>query len=213
MVSTDHANRRSLNATEHAFDHVEIALATVDVDGPCLCPPFGSSVLHTYPPRALGTPSSSVPISGQLGRGSWTEKNAKVRFGVWQRTYNATALTVPATSRLQISEHRVGDATVLVLAGDITIDDGDLAFRKKIHELIDAAQVKLIVDLSGIQHIDSSGIGMLVAKVQTLRQRKGDIKLVRLTRRTQSLLATLKLAMVFETFDDEETAARRYNAG
>jgi anti-sigma B factor antagonist len=120
-------------------------------------------------------------------------------------------LATPETSRLQIAEHRAGDATVLVLAGDITIDDGDLAFRKKIHELVEMGQVKLIVDLSGIRYIDSSGIGMLVAKAQTVRQKQGDIKLVRLTHRTQSLLAMLKLAMVFETFDDEESAVRRYS--
>src|SRR5262245_6831060 len=116
----------------------------------------------------------------------------------------------PETSRLQIAEHRAGDATVLVLTGDLTMDDGDLAFRKKVHELVDQGQVKLVVDLSGVQYIDSSGIGMLVAKVQTVRQKQGDIKLVRLTRRTQSLLSMLKLAMVFETFDDEETAVKRY---
>jgi len=119
-------------------------------------------------------------------------------------------LTHSGTSRLQIAERRAGDVTVLVLTGDITIDDGDLAFRKKVHELVDQGQVKLVVDLSGVQYIDSSGIGMLVAKVQTVRQKKGDIKLVRLTRRTQSLLSMLKLAMVFETFDDEETAVRRF---
>jgi anti-sigma B factor antagonist len=113
-------------------------------------------------------------------------------------------------SRLQIAEHRVGDVTVLVLTGEMTIDDGDLAFRKKIHELVELGQVKLVVDLSGVRYIDSSGIGMLVAKAQTVREKRGDIKLVRLTRRTQSLLALLKLAMAFETFDDEESAVRRY---
>jgi anti-sigma B factor antagonist len=119
-------------------------------------------------------------------------------------------LATPEASRLQIAEHRSGEATVLVLTGEMTIDDGDLAFRKKIHELVELGQVKLIVDLSGIRYIDSSGIGMLVAKMNTVRQKQGDIKLVGLTRRTQSLLAMLKLAMVFETFDDEESAVRRY---
>jgi anti-sigma B factor antagonist len=119
-------------------------------------------------------------------------------------------LTTPEPSRLQIAEHRAGDATVLVLTGQLTIDDGDLAFRKKVHELVENGQVKLVVDLSGVEYIDSSGIGMLVAKVNTVRQKQGDIKLVRLTRPTQSLLAMLKLAMVFETFDDEESAVRRY---
>jgi anti-sigma B factor antagonist len=117
---------------------------------------------------------------------------------------------MPETSRLQIDEHRIGDVTVLVLSGDITIDDGDLAFRKKVHELVEAGQVKLIADLAGVGYIDSSGVGMLVAKAQTVRQKQGDIKLVGLTRRTQSLLAMLKLTMVFETFDDRESAVRRY---
>jgi anti-sigma B factor antagonist len=117
-------------------------------------------------------------------------------------------LTTPDTSRLQIAEHRAGDATVLVLSGDITIDEGDLVFRTKVHELIERGQVKLIVDLSGVGYIDSSGIGMLVAKAQTVRQKQGDIKLVRLTRRTQSLLAALKSRWSSETFDDEESAVR-----
>jgi anti-sigma B factor antagonist len=113
-------------------------------------------------------------------------------------------------SKLQIAAHQSGAATVLVLSGQMTVDDGDLVFRKTVNELVTAGQVKLVLDLSGVDYIDSSGIGMLVEKVNTVRGRHGDIKLVRLTRRTQSLLATLKLAMVFETFDDEETAVRRY---
>jgi anti-sigma B factor antagonist len=116
----------------------------------------------------------------------------------------------PPPSKLHIAEHQNGEATVLVLSGHMTLDDGDLAFRQRVNDLVGAGHVKLIVDLSGVDYIDSSGIGMLVDKLNTVRQRHGDIKLVRLTRRTQSLFATLKLAMVFETFDDEEAAARRY---
>ena len=90
------------------------------------------------------------------------------------------------------------------------LDDGDLAFRRKVHELIDAGRVKLVVDLAGVTYIDSAGIGMMVAKLKTVREKKGDIKLARLTSRTQSLLAMLKLIMVFETFDDEASAVRRF---
>lgn len=114
------------------------------------------------------------------------------------------------SSRLQIAEHANGDATVLVLTGHITVDDGDLALGRKVDELAANGQVKLILDLGGVDYIDSSGIGMLVAKMNTARRLQGDIKLVKLTRRTQSLLSTLKLALVFETFDDEETAVKRY---
>lgn len=114
-------------------------------------------------------------------------------------------------SRLQIAERRFGDVTVLVLTGEMLLDDGDLAFRKKVHELIDEGRPRIVVDLDGVTYIDSSGIGMMVAKVKTARERQGDIKLLRLTRRTQHLLAMLKLVLVFEVFEDEAAAVRSFS--
>src|SRR5262245_53719976 len=98
---------------------------------------------------------------------------------------------MPESSRLQIVEHRVDDVTVLTLAGEMLLDDGDLAFRRKIHELVEGGRFRIVVDLGDVAYIDSAGIGMLVAKVKTVREKGGDIKLVRLTRRTQNLLAML----------------------
>jgi anti-sigma B factor antagonist len=114
-------------------------------------------------------------------------------------------------SKLQIVERRHGDVVVLVLTGQMLLDDGDLAFRAKIHELVDRGDVKIVVDLAAVNYIDSSGIGMLVAKVKTVRERHGDIKLARLTSRTQTLLASLRLALVFETLEDEAAAVRAFS--
>jgi anti-sigma B factor antagonist len=122
-------------------------------------------------------------------------------------------LTTPAPSRLTIVERHVGDVTVLALTGEMLLDDGDLVFRTKIHELVEQGRVKIVVDLSGVSYIDSSGIGMLVAKAKTVRERRGDIRLVRLTRRTQTLLSMLKLAMVFETLEDEDAGVRSFSWG
>jgi anti-sigma B factor antagonist len=105
----------------------------------------------------------------------------------------------------------VDDVVVLALVGQILLDDGDLAFRAKIHELVERGDVKIVVDLSGVSYIDSSGIGMMVAKVKTVRERRGDIKLARLTARTQNLLASLKLAMVFEILEDDASAVRAFS--
>ena len=114
-------------------------------------------------------------------------------------------------SRLQIAERQVEDITVLVLTGEMLVDDGDLAFGRKIVELIARGHVKLVVDLAGVNHIDSSGVGMMVAKAKAVRAAHGDMMLVRLTSRTQRLLSMMKLALVFETFDDEESALRSYS--
>ena len=117
---------------------------------------------------------------------------------------------MPESSRLQIAERHVGDVTVLGLTGEMLLDDGDLAFRRKIHELVESGRVRIVVDLGGVTYIDSSGIGMLVAKVKTVREKGGDIKLICLTHRTQNLLAMLKLAMVFETLPDEAAGVRSF---
>jgi anti-anti-sigma factor len=115
-------------------------------------------------------------------------------------------------SKLKIVERQIDDVMVLSLSGEILLDDGDLEFRKKVHELADRGLVKLVVDLGGVTHIDSAGVGMLVAKQKTVAQRGGDIKLVHVSSRSQRLLAIMRLAMVFEIFDDEDEAARSYAA-
>lgn len=114
-------------------------------------------------------------------------------------------------SQLSIVEHRIDDVTVLVLTGQMLLDDGDLAFRRHVHELVAQGRVKIVVDLNGVTYMDSSGVGMIVAKLKTVRDAGGDIKLVHLTRRSQRLLGTLKLLSTFETFDDQDAAVRSFS--
>jgi len=113
-------------------------------------------------------------------------------------------------SKLTIDERHNGDVTVLVLSGQMLLDDGDLAFGKRIRELVERGIVKVVVDLGGVTYIDSSGVGMLVAKMKTLKERGGDIRLLNLNRRAESLFGMLKLLIVFETFQDEAAAVRSF---
>jgi anti-sigma B factor antagonist len=115
------------------------------------------------------------------------------------------------TSKLTIAEQSVEDVTVLTLTGEITLDDGDLAFRKKIHELIDRGQKKIVVDLGGVTYIDSSGVGMMAAKLKTVRDAGGALKVVQLTSRSQRLFGMLKILTAFETFPDVESAVRSFS--
>ena len=86
-------------------------------------------------------------------------------------------------SKLTIAEREAGDVTILDLTGEITLDDGDLAYRKKVHELLDQNRLKILLNLSGVTRIDSAGVGMLAAKLKTVREKHGDVKLVSLTAR------------------------------
>ena len=113
-------------------------------------------------------------------------------------------------SKLQILGRRIGDVAMLVLSGEMLVDDGDLALRQQIHDLLDQGRDKILVDLAAVSHIDSAGVGMMVAKQKTVRDRGGDLKLLHLTSRSQRLLALMKLASVFEAFEDEDAAIESF---
>jgi len=115
-----------------------------------------------------------------------------------------------AESKLRIEERHVDDVTILTLTGEMRLDDGDLAFRRKIHELIADKHVKVVVDLNGVTSIDSSGVGMMAAKLKTIRESGGDLRLLHLNARGARLLTLAKLRTAFETFDDEASALRSF---
>jgi len=115
-----------------------------------------------------------------------------------------------AQSKLTIEERQSGDVAVVILTGQMVLDDGDLVFRQRIRDLVDRGVVKVVLDLGGVTYIDSSGVGMLVAKLKTLKEQGGDMRLLHLNRRAESLLGMLKLLIAFETFDDEAAAVRSF---
>jgi anti-sigma B factor antagonist len=112
--------------------------------------------------------------------------------------------------KLRIDERRADDVTILTLSGEMRLDDGDLAFRRKIHELVDQGRVRIIVDLNAVTSIDSSGVGMMAAKLKTVRESGGDLRLLHLNARGQRLFTLAKLRTAFETFDDEAAAIRSF---
>ena len=115
-------------------------------------------------------------------------------------------------SKLTITERSAGDATILTLAGQMLLDDGDLAFGRHVSALSTQGKVRIVVDLADVTYIDSSGVGMMAAKLKHLRGRGGDIRLLRLSGRSQRLLGMLKLMTVFEVYEDEESAVRSFEA-
>jgi anti-sigma B factor antagonist len=119
----------------------------------------------------------------------------------------------PQPSALQIEERQVEDITILSLTGQITLDDGDLVFGRRVDGLLAAGRTKFAVDLGGVTYIDSAGVGMLVAELKLVQKKGGVMKLVRLTDRSHGLLRMMKLMALFETFDDEAAALRSFAWG
>jgi anti-sigma B factor antagonist len=113
-------------------------------------------------------------------------------------------------SKLGIEERQAGDVIVLSLTGEITLDDGDLKFGRRIDQLLNKGQHKILVDLAGVTYIDSAGVGMMAFEYKAVRAKGGALKLLSLTGHSHRLLAMMKLMTVFEVFQDEALAMRSF---
>jgi anti-sigma B factor antagonist len=111
---------------------------------------------------------------------------------------------------LDVQQREREGIAVLELKGRITVGPEASALRDKVSELNNAASRNLVLDLAGVDYIDSTGLGALVICATALRKNGGNMKLVNLNRRNVELLVMTKLATVFEIFADEQDAVNSY---
>lgn len=111
---------------------------------------------------------------------------------------------------VKLTSRQVGDVTVIDAAGRITLGEGASQFRDTIRELTAQGKKKLLLNLSDVSYIDSSGIGEMVSGFTTVTNNGGQFKLVGLSKRIKDLLQITKLYTVFDTYDDEAEAVRKF---
>jgi anti-sigma B factor antagonist len=112
---------------------------------------------------------------------------------------------------LTIIPREVSHVTILDITGRIVLGQeiGDL--RDAIRGLISEGKKKLILNLAGVDYIDSSGVGELVGCFTTVRNSGGELKLLNLTKKVQDVLNVTKLYTVFDIKDDEFTAVKSFD--
>ena len=113
-------------------------------------------------------------------------------------------------AELEVKERQAGDVTILDMNGAVRIGEGSIALRDAIRDLADGGKKKILLNLAGVKYIDSSGIGELIANYTTVRRQGGQLKLLNLTDKIQSLLVITKLLTVFDVFEDEAEALKSF---
>jgi len=84
-------------------------------------------------------------------------------------------------------------------------------FRKTICGLLEGGKKRVIVDLKGVNWVNSTGVGILISGYTTLRRSGGDMKLVHVSEKIQSILYVTKLNLIFECFDSEGEAIASFD--
>jgi anti-sigma B factor antagonist len=106
---------------------------------------------------------------------------------------------------LSVQTRRVGDITVLKCAGRIVEGAESAELQRHLNEEI-AHDPFIILDLGGVDFLDSSGLGLLVRFHTRTRAAQGHLKLCAVPPRVAEILKMTRLAAIFESYATDDAA-------
>ncbi len=100
------------------------------------------------------------------------------------------------------------NAVVIELKGNVMGGEDTKEFTETLHKLIDEGKLNVIVDLSAVKFMNSSGLGMLISGLTTMKRANGSLKLANVTDKIESLLIITKLITIFESYESVDEAVK-----
>ena len=107
---------------------------------------------------------------------------------------------------MQIKEKMENGVAVLALKGDLLGEPDTSNLRDKIHSLVSDNVKQVVIDLGGVNYMNSSGLGTLIATLTTMRNAGGELRLARVEGKVQNLFVMTQLVKVFDTYETVDRA-------
>jgi anti-sigma B factor antagonist len=150
-----------------------------------------------------------------------TRKTDRDVAGVFQQCPFSFNILVFGTSRarflgretqmaLQIGRHEQDGVSILELKGRLTFGPGDLILNDELRHALAARRVRLVIDLAGVDKIDSAGLGTLLYARAELRRAGGGLALANLRPSHMQVLLVAKLETVFNVFGSGQDAVNSF---
>ena len=111
---------------------------------------------------------------------------------------------------MQIKEKIHDEVAVLTLKGDLLGEPDTTKVRDKVHSLVGDGMKHVVMDLGGLNYINSAGLGTLISTLTTMRNAGGDLRLACVGDKVQNLFVITQLVKVFETFETVDRALVSY---
>jgi anti-sigma B factor antagonist len=107
---------------------------------------------------------------------------------------------------MQISARRNDNTTIFDLQGDIDFANSPEVRQSLLREIRESRVARVVVNLSGVHYIDSSGVASLVEGLKASRDLGSRFILFGLSTPAREVLQLSRLLKVFEIYDSEEEA-------
>jgi anti-sigma B factor antagonist len=113
--------------------------------------------------------------------------------------------------KLSVDQATLG-ATVIAVSGEIDVYTAP-KLREKLSSLIEGGTYRLILDLEGVEFLDSTGLGALIGGLKGVRAHDGSIDIVCTQSRILRIFKITRLDKVFDIYDTISDALRAFSKG
>jgi len=112
----------------------------------------------------------------------------------------------------QVAAREVDRIIVVDVVGRLTLSDSRTQLRDLVHVFTSNGHKKFLINLAGVDFVDSNGLGELTRCFCGVRQAGGDMKLVHVNARVQAPLEITRISNLFEIHTDEYVALEAFRA-
>ncbi|MBE7437779.1 MAG: STAS domain-containing protein [Spirochaetales bacterium] len=110
---------------------------------------------------------------------------------------------------MEIREREAGPVTILDVSGEMSLYH-TATLKGAFTRLESNRKLDTVLNLDGVNYLDSSGIGVLIAHLTRCRKEGGSLKLCNLQPNVSTLLKLTKLNNLFEIYETESEALESY---
>ncbi len=112
---------------------------------------------------------------------------------------------------MKMKTRQAGNVKILELHGKLVLGEPVDMLGKSVKELIESGSDRILIDLKGVDYVDSAGIGELVAAKKRAKEKKGDVKLLMPNQTVYNVLSMLSLHLIFDIQQDEVKALAAFS--
>ena len=111
----------------------------------------------------------------------------------------------------KVSQRKSEDVTVLDVSGRIVLGEQTAGLLETLRNLAAGGEKKILLNLAEVTYVDSAGLGALVRSHTAVTEKEGQLKLLHVPPKVQTLLKITKLNHLFQSFDDEASAIQSFD--
>jgi anti-sigma B factor antagonist len=176
------------------------AVASEDPSAPVPTSGTGSSDDSAFFRQVLNEGHSLVIVRTESPQVATTACQVLDQFGL--------SVKKGATQKSKVTTRQLDGAVIADITGKIALAEGTALLRDTVRDLLDHGKKHILLNLAGVDFIDSAGLGELVRTHASIRSHGGQLKLVNPSRNVHDLLRITKLDRVFDIEQDEASALR-----